>query len=185
MPRPILLDRAEMLAALDDLDRKLAAQAQPRQQLIVVGGSYLALAELRQSTRDVDVATRLAPVTRRAIEEVAVERGLPRRWLNDDAAAFLPAGLNVDSCDVVFDGSALTVLAPSADWIFLMKLYAARVVDRPDMVRLWPHSGFESAAAAVARYWDAYPHAVEDEHLVGYVAEIARKADSGGGGGVA
>lgn len=96
--------------------------------------------------------------------------------MNDDAAPFVPAGLTAEHCASVFDGSALTVLAPSADWIFVMKLYAARAVDRPDMVRLWPHTGFESTETAVARYWAAYPHAPADEHLDGYVADIAARA---------
>jgi transposase len=52
-----------------------------------------------------------------------------------------------------------------------MKLEAARTVDRPDMIKLWPHTGFESARAAVSRYRDAYPHAAEDEYLERFVAD--------------
>jgi len=173
---PILFDRNRMLAALDSLDRKLEAQGQPHQELIVVGGSYLALVELRESTRDVDVVTRLTSATRRAVREVASEQSLPPRWMNDDAATFVPAGLTAAHCARVFDGSALTVLAPSADWIFIMKLYAARAVDGPDMIRLWPRTGFESTEAAVARYWAGYPHAPADEYLDAYVADIAARA---------
>ncbi len=57
-----------------------------------------------------------------------------------------------------------------------MKLYAGRTVDKRDIVRLWPSAGFSSPGQAVARYWDAYPHALEDEYLVDYVAEIAAQA---------
>ena len=56
-----------------------------------------------------------------------------------------------------------------------MKMYAGRAVDRADLVRLWPHTGFASPAEAVRRYWDAYPHAPEDEYLEGFVREIVRQ----------
>ena len=46
----------------------------------------------------------------------------------------------------------------------------------PDMVLLWPRCTFTSAAEAVALYWDAYPHAPDDEHLVVYVEQIAAEA---------
>ena len=74
---------------------------------------------------------------------------LPPLWLNDQAA------------------------------MFLMKLYAARAIDRPDMIRLWPHTGFTSPGQAVERYWDAYPHAREDDHLESFVAAIAKSAAGG------
>jgi hypothetical protein len=172
----LLFDRERMLAALDSLDRKLEAHGQPHQQLIVVGGSYLALAELRQSTRDIDVATRLTKATRQAVHDVAADKGLAPRWLNDDAAVFTPKGMTKEHCVRVFAGFALTVLAPSADWIFLMKLYAARAVDHKDLIRLWPLTGFATAEEAIARYWQAYPHAPADDDLEVYVADIVEHA---------
>jgi len=57
-----------------------------------------------------------------------------------------------------------------------MKLYAARAADRSDLIRLWPHAGFESVDTAVERYWDAYPHAPDDEHLNVYITDIAERA---------
>lgn len=167
-----LFDRELMLEVLRGLDERLDKP----QRVVVVGGSYLALAELRESTRDVDVATRLTDATRRAVEEVAAERGLAPRWLNDDAAVFLPKGLTEDECESVFDGDQLTVVAPSADWIFLMKLYAARAVDRADMVRLWPYTGFDDVETAIERYKDAYPYAPADEDLPEFLADIAAQA---------
>jgi len=168
-------DRARLLSALASLDEALQAQDLPRQDLIVVGGSYLALAHLRDSTMDVDVVTRLTEVTRRAVAEVADRHGVSAQWLNDHAATFRPHGLTAEHCTTVVDGVALRVLAPSADWIFLMKMYAGRLVDRPDLVRLWPHTGFTTPADAVARYWQAYPHAPEDPYLAGFVTEILRQ----------
>ena len=79
-------------------------------------------------------------------------------------------------CSTLYDHEALTVLGPSADWVFLMKLYAGRAVDHDDLIKLWPRCGFASVEDAVRRYWDAYPHAADDEYLVNYVREIAQAA---------
>ena len=61
-----LLEVAEILGA--------SGRAQTR--LIVVGGSYLALHGLRESTRDVDTITVLDEAVRSAVQEVASRRGL-------------------------------------------------------------------------------------------------------------
>lgn len=148
----------------------------PHQRLVLVGGSYLALEELRESTRDVDTVTRLDEQLRFAIAEVGVELGLTPTWLNDRSAPFRPTGLADEDCEIAFEGTALVALVPSPDWIFLMKLNAGRFVDRADLVRLWPLTGFTSPQAAVNRYWRAYPDAAEDEFLVNYVSQIANEA---------
>jgi hypothetical protein len=55
-----------------------------------------------------------------------------------------------------------------------MKLAAARPgQDHIDMVALWPHCSFDSAAAAVAAFHLAYPMEADDPYLVASVAEIA------------
>lgn len=176
--RPPLFDRDLLLTGLAVLDRRLHERGRPHQALIVVGGSYMALAELRESTRDVDTLTRLDDATRTAIDEVAAELDLPKGWLNDHAAGFAPEGMTTGHCRPAFEGRALAVLVPSADWVFLMKMYAGRLVDRPDLVRLWPETGFASPADAVARYWAAYPYAPEDDFLEGFVANIVDQVGS-------
>ena len=170
-----LFDRERLLAALASLDEVLQARDLPRQDLIVVGGSYLAIVDLREATMDIDVVTRLTEALRVAIAEVADRHGFPARWLNDNAAAFQPLGLAAEHCTPAFEGPALRALVPSADWIFLMKMYAGRMLDRRDMVRLWPHTGFASPAEAVERFWLAYPHARADDYLEGFVGEIVRQ----------
>ncbi len=165
-----------MLRALEHLDRVMVDGGLRHQRLIVVGGSYLALEELRESTRDVDTVTRLDEQLRSAIAEVGVELGLAPTWLNDSSVPFRPTGLADEDCEIAFDGAALVAVVPSPDWIFLMKLNAGRFVDRTDMVRLWPLTGFASPQVAVDRYWDAYPGAAEDEFLLNYVSEIANEA---------
>ena len=56
-----LFDGKATLAALLSLAGLLAARAVGHQTLIIVGGSYLALNDLRESTRDIDSVTRQHP----------------------------------------------------------------------------------------------------------------------------
>ena len=87
-----------------------------------------------------------------------------------------PIGLTVDHCTVLFEHPALTVLGPSADWIFLMKLDAGRAIDLPDLRRLWKHTGFKNAAEATERFNEAYPMSPDDPFLVDYVEQIVQSA---------
>ncbi len=138
----------------------------------------MALHDLRDATRDVDTVTRLTDNLRDAVTRVATQRGYVADWLNDHSAAFLPRGLNEQDCELLFEHPSLHVLIPPPSAVFLMKLYAARGdVDHQDMVRLWPLCDFTSAQDAIARYWDAYPHAITDDYLTVYVEQIASEAD--------
>lgn len=134
------------------VDREL-----PYQRLIIVGGSCLALEQLREATRDVDTVTRLGERLRSAVADVGAELGLAPTWLNDSSVPFRPTGLADEECEIAFEGTALVALVPSPDWIFLMKLNASRFVDRLDMVRLWPLAGIASPQMAVDRYLARLP----------------------------
>ncbi|MFC9691932.1 DUF6036 family nucleotidyltransferase [Kribbella sp. NPDC056951] len=141
--------------------------------MVIVGGSYLALVDLRESTADVDSLTRLSDEMKSAVRRVADRHGLRPNWLNDSAAMFAPAGLRADDCEVRFQTSHLTVLAPPPDLVFLMKLLAARAPDHDDMVALWPRCAFPDAQAAVDTFYAAYPFEEHDPYLVDYVQQIA------------
>lgn len=146
--------------------------------VVVVGGSFMALHGLRAGTADVDTITRIDDRLRGVVEEVAAERDLRPDWLNDRSAAFAPVGLDIKSCTTLFERRSLIVLGPPADFVFLMKLFAARSGDYDDMVALWPSCSFGSAADAVSRFHAAYPHVERDPHLVDFVQGIA--SQSGG-----
>lgn len=59
-----LFDRETVLDCLQTLAGLLAERGVPHQSIILIGGSYLALQDLRESTRDVDTVTHLDSVTR-------------------------------------------------------------------------------------------------------------------------
>lgn len=171
-----LLTGSEILRCLVELATILEARAAPPTTLVVVGGSYLALHGLRDSTRDVDSGTRLTDQLLGAAQIVANRHGLSAHWLNDNARPYLPADFDQSECSTLFEHSPLLVVGPHPDDILMMKAYAAREVDMRDAVVLWPMCSFSSPAAAVARFWSAYPHAPADDHLESHFAEIERRA---------
>lgn len=137
----------------------------------------MALQGLRDSTHDVDTVSRISASIRAAAEEVARTRGFEPDWLNDRAAGFAPVGLDEDRCEVFYEHPRLRVLGPPVDYVFLMKLYAARGgPDHDDMVALWPRCSFTSADDAATRFADAYPYAPSDPHLAEYITEIEKRS---------
>jgi len=140
--------------------------------IIVVGGAFMALRGFRASTADIDTITRLDDELRLAVEAVATERGLRPDWLNDRAAGFAPVGLTIEDCESLLVRQRLMALGPPTDFIFLMKLQAARAVDYDDLVALWPKCSFPSAQAAVEAFDAAYPHEEHDPYLIDLVARI-------------
>lgn len=166
----VLFDRHTILELLEEVAARLAEVDHPRAELIVVGGSFMALKGLRTGTADVDTVTRLDRVITAAVAEVAARRELRSDWLNDRAAPFAPAGLSSDECEVLFDHGRLVALGPPPDAVFLMKLQAARAGDADDMRALWPTCSFADPAQAVAAFYEAYPHEELDPHLLEFVS---------------
>ena len=175
---PGVLNKAAILAHISEVGDGLAARGLTG-ALVVVGGSYLALRDLRDATADVDSVTRLTSSLRAVVAEVAERHGMRPDWLNDNAVGFAPAGLRRADCEVLFQHAHLTVLGPPPNQVFLMKLFASRAPDHDDMVALWPHCTFSDAEAAVADYQLAYPHEELDPHLVSYVQQVADLASEG------
>lgn len=171
-----LLDRERILELFAEVASTLEARDLGRTVLVVVGGSFMALQRLRGSTADVDTLTHIEASLRAVVEAVAERNDLRPDWLNDRAAGFAPAGLDVAGCETLFEHPHLVVLGPPADFVFLMKLQAARAVDYDDMRALWPRCSFSGAEEAVASFRLAYPHEEHDPHLVDFVARIAREA---------
>ena len=133
--------------------------------LIIAGGALLAMRGLRDATRDVDSVVRLDDAVRAAATCVAKRHDLALTWLNDSAAAFLPATFDPGECDVLLDHPSLLVLGVPSDQLFLMKLNASRSVDTADMEAIWPSCTFGSPEAAAEAFYLAYPFERRDEFL--------------------
>jgi len=154
----------EVAADLDD---------QVERTIIVVGGSLLAWHGLRDSTRDVDSIRQLDDAMRHAVKTVAARHGLAADWLNDHAAPWAPATLDVDACEVLLERGRLRVLGLPLRDIFLMKLNRGDPPDLVDMRSIWPvvSGAFASKAEVMVAYYAAFPNEVpaDDPHLGDFV----------------
>ncbi len=172
------LGRDQILDLLAEVAAELRVEG-PRHEIVVVGGSLLALHGLRKTTHDVDSVRRLDPELRDAVATVAARNDLAPRWLNDSSAAWVPETLDVEQCAVLFEHPRLLVRgAPFAD-VFLMKLNASRARDVEDLVVLWPLAQFATPAEAVEAFYRAYPLEEHDPYLVQDVESIARESSEG------
>ena len=145
-------------------------------EIVVVGGSLLALLGYRESTSDVDSVTRLEQTLRDAAEEVARRHGLSPTWLNDAAAQFLPQTFNKDDCSVLFDHTQLRVLGAPLQQVFLMKVLAARTRDITDLEVIWSDCGFDSPERAADLFHEAYPNENYDPYLADWIRRRAASA---------
>lgn len=170
MPEP--LDKAAILDHLAEVAQELGPGTH-QHVIIVVGGSLLALHDLRLSTWDVDSVARLEPELRAAADRVAGRHGLePGRWLNDRAVMFRPATLTPLMCEVVFEHPRLIVRGAPLEYVFLMKL-GARASDFDDLRVLWPVCSFDSPEHAAQMWHEGYPHEEHDPFLADHIRRIA------------
>ena len=137
-----------------------------------MGGALLAWHGLRDSTHDVDSVERLDTVLKNAVMHVAKRHDLAPEWLNDSAAAFIPSTFNPGECEILLEHPLLLVLGMPWNQLFLMKLFASRATDTDDIEAIWPYCTFGSVDAAVAAFYEAYPHAPHDEYLADHISRI-------------
>ena len=173
----LLTSRDELESLFDELADELGRLGRSA-EVVMVGGSWMLWHAQRASTRDVDSARRLDKGLSEAITRVASRHDLQPGWLNDAAAAFWPAGVRHDECEIVYQRDPLIVRTPAPDIIFVMKLYRANPQDREDLISIWLLCSFTGPDDAAEAFHRAYPHAPEDEYLTSYIADITRDAGS-------
>jgi hypothetical protein len=129
-----LLDRQLLERAFGLLADKLRRRGVVG-ELHVFGGAAMVLAfDARAGTRDVDALFEPDGPMLDAAREVAVELGLPRSWLNDQAGSYVSgrAGRGTP----VYDHPNLRVMTTPAEHLLAMKVRAARAARDADDIRL-------------------------------------------------
>lgn len=160
----------KLLQAVNEQLEELCAE---KQEIVIVGGSSLALMGLRESTRDIDLVTEIDDSLLAAIIQVANAFQISENWMNNSARFFAPRNTSLDHCAIFLDLSKLRIHFLHTDDLFVMKLYASRgPIDFLDLVLLWPLCTFAEAKSAVNHYWDLYEGAYPDEFLEEYVQRI-------------
>lgn len=127
-----LLDRDR----IRDLFRRLGERLQQRGvvgDIYVIGGAAMALAyDARRSTRDIDAVFVPHGIVLDEAHTLAVELGLPRWWLNEQAAAYVAPGGD-PLAPLTFDHPGLRVSTASPEHLLAMKALAARRRDIDDL----------------------------------------------------
>jgi hypothetical protein len=151
-----LLDRETITEALRLLGERLAFRGVVA-DLYVFGGAAMALAyDLRRSTRDIDALFTPHGVVSSEAQAVALELGLPRWWLNEQASAYVAPGADTEA-PLVFDHPGLRVHAASARHLLAMKVLAGRRRDVDDILRLVHHLGLRTPAEVGAVCGEVFP----------------------------
>lgn len=120
-----LLSRDELVALLTDLGARLAERDQSI-EIYVVGGTAMVLAYDRDRlTRDIDAVWQSDPAFDDAVAKVALDRGLPRDWINDRVRTLLPRVLDEGSIEAL-SLPGITVSVSSPRHMIAMKTRAAR-----------------------------------------------------------
>lgn len=159
------LTRAQLLAGLKRLD-ELARKEGVLVDLTIYGGAALALVyDLRDSTRDVDVA--IHTQSEKALKMarlIAEENGWAPNWINDGVKGFLSAHEELDQVDAFnasTEGLCMSVASPR--YLFAMKCMAMRTADpdhpgdRDDILRLANLVGINSVEQALEMVSSFYP----------------------------
>ncbi len=143
------MDREDIILALNDLSDELKKRG-IKLDLYVIGGAVIAIEyDPFRVTDDVDSMFDHTDDVHEAQDAVARKRALPADWLNSSAFSLMdkswPEGLTPGHMEeaVFLETSNLTVSAPSARYLFLLKMLSTRSEkDYSDLEILFPHTGF-------------------------------------------
>jgi hypothetical protein len=171
------LDRAEITEVLTELGRRLQAEG-VEATLYVVGGAAIAIQfDRRRVTKDIDAVFHPTTTVREAAARLAAERGLPKRWLNDSAAAFVP-GPAEDIDAIPFEAPGIAISIASPRHLLAMKMAAFRPTDRPNLEHLFTALDIttpeQAADIAAEVYGDHHALPERDELLLVAEATLAR-----------
>lgn len=136
----------EVRELLAELGRRLQAKG-VRGTVYVVGGAAIALEiDARRVTVDVDAIFHPETTVRAEAERLADEHGLPKAWLNDSVAAFVPGG-DDDATPMELDGITVTTASPAH--LLAMKMASYRPgKDQADLELLFDRLGVTDAGQA-------------------------------------
>lgn len=117
------LTETEVRELLGELGRRLAAQG-VQASIYVVGGAAIAMeTDSRRVTADIDAVFHPAATVREEAAQLATDRGLPARWLDDSVAAFVPGG-DAHAAPLDVEGVAVSVASP--EHLLAMKMASFR-----------------------------------------------------------
>lgn len=144
----------ELRELLTELGRRLHSKG-VEATLYVVGGAAIALEmDARRVTVDVDAIFHPETTVREEAQQLADERGLPRDWLNNSVAAFVPGD---DTAAVPLDIEGISVATASPEHLLAMKMASYRPgKDQADLQLLFDRLAITEPAQAADIALDVY-----------------------------
>ncbi|HKD96547.1 MAG TPA: DUF6036 family nucleotidyltransferase [Micromonosporaceae bacterium] len=150
------LDRESIMRALRRLADRLAYRGVVA-DLYVFGGAAMALAyDARRSTRDIDALVEPHGIVFAEAAAVALELGLPKWWLNEQASAYVTRAEDTEA-PLVFDHPGLRVHAASPRHLLAMKIMASRRRDAVDITTLATRLGLTTVDEVLAIGSEVFP----------------------------
>ena len=151
------LDRARIRQLFDELSAALEARGVRGHVYLLGGGALIAGHGKERTTKDVDVRIDAAKdEVLVAAKTIGKRHGLDERWLDLEAAQFVPRGDDVRA-KTVYNSPGLVVTGASAEHLLAMKVFAARDVDLQDVKHLAGVLGITRASHAIRICEQAYP----------------------------
>ena len=151
------LDHALIRQLFDELSAALEARGVRGHVYLLGGGALIAGHGKERTTKDVDVRIDAAKdEVLAAAKSIGKRHGLDERWLDMEAAQFVPRGDDVRA-KTVYNSPGLVVTGASAEHLLAMKVFAARDVDLQDVKHLAGVLGITKAGHAIRICEQAYP----------------------------
>jgi len=149
--------RTEILSALDELSKALGRDRRRAHIHMIGGAAMIMLYGRRTVTGDIDVSVALGhgPVID-AARKIAIRRGWPTTWLNDQATMYRPRAEDPNP-RALFSSPSLTVMGGSPEYMLAMKLQAARGTDAEDIRLLLDNCGVTTAREALVIHDRLFP----------------------------
>jgi hypothetical protein len=125
----------------------------------IVGGAALRLAHFeRATTADIDAQIEPLIEITPIVEQIALGRGWPADWLNNQAVGFIPAWGQAVDWEPIFDDSNVSISVAPIDALLAMKLNAARPGrDTDDIAQRIALNEIDNVAAAEDLFERFYP----------------------------
>lgn len=153
------LDRDDLIEGLRELVHQTHEQGVSGVSIRIVGGAALRLAYFERATT-ADIDAQIEPIAQITpiIEQIALERGWPTDWLNNEAVGFIPAWGRTVDWEPIFDDDNVSIAVAPIDALLAMKLNAARPGrDTDDIANLLALNDVHTVDAAEQLFEAFYP----------------------------
>ncbi|HMS25496.1 MAG TPA: DUF6036 family nucleotidyltransferase [Acidimicrobiia bacterium] len=154
-----------------------------RADLFVIGGTAMVVAyDARPATKDIDGIWQPTEPIRELIKKISKKYDIEQDWLNDAAKGFI-SHIKDENPVVIFDGTFLSVSAPSPQYLLATKILSSRPDrDEPDielLIRLCEFTTVDECLDVVEKYFPNRPIVARSQFTVEEIlASMSKKPET-------